>query len=214
MAMSDEQKKSQSERMKEWHRARRQEQKMINETARNMNAERPAGIPEGGVKQYMTAPKDYDPVDESDVPPDLFNGDVRRLEVRFKDPDYFPYWALEEQLNGMLSSAWEFAQMEDVEMNPALVSRNMHLGTCVCTPADVSDNPGPNGPRWHYLMKKRGRIREIHEQRRLDKSNAPIGMIFEGTFMQTPGDGRYTAKNPPPGGTSIPPIGQSQKTVR
>ncbi len=150
-----------------------------------------------------------DPLKPETIPPNLFSGNQKRLEWFGEREGFRRRWFNDER-NGLniglaLKSGWTFVERVDVQLNAAASPRNADLGSHVKTFVGSDANP-----MYAYLMEKPEWLCEIHENgpgSRGEEQRRREQQIAEGTIGSQPGDGRYSARNPPLGSPSgLPPI--------
>lgn len=159
-----------------------------------------------------------DPSKPETIPPNLFSGFTRRLEVFGDHPGFYRCWFNDDKggttIGNALRSGWTMVKRKDVQLNDAATPRNNDLGSHVRQYVGTDESGQPMNA---YLMEIPLWLWEHHNfgpGSREDYHKALESQIRGGTLFAKAGDGRYSAANPPPGGTSLPPVAVDTKFSR
>jgi hypothetical protein len=174
-------------------------------------AEQIAAVAESG----MVTP---DPTKPETIPPNLFSSFSRRLEVFGDRPGYYRCWINDDKggttIGNALRSGWTMVNRKDVQLNAAATPRNNDLGSHVRQYVGTDESGQPMNA---YLMEIPNWLHDLHNfgpGSREDYHKSLEDQIRGGTLFQKAGDGRYSAANPPPGGTALPPVAVDTKFSR
>lgn len=201
MAMSPEQRKAASERMKARHAA-----------ARNAaSTEQPAPVTPT-VTEIKGKPRN------------LFSGTMKKFEVIGKNGsslDPIPGYVLHGfndtegglRISRALASGWQFVDKDEVMLNDAW---NTPLNNDLGSHVRMWVEQGIDGNAVYcYIMKQPKELFEANQQEREDYHKQIEAALTMGNFNMTSGERRYTAVNPPVGSPSgLPPISISHKRYR
>jgi len=189
------------------------------EVKANLAAERAARAALAADHAYTQAPADKpapaapepsaQPLPEV-VPPNLFSGQMRRLEFFGMKPG-FRYRLFNDEGDNVARarlSGWEFVARDDVQTYDAVTPRNNDTGSNVREYVGV----GANGePLFAYLLRKPRALDDEHQfganSREVLIHQQIENQIRNGTLGQQPGERRYSAGHVPEGTQStLPPI--------
>ena len=156
-----------------------------------------------------------DPNKPETIPTNFLSGFVKRLEVHGEREGFTRRWFNDDKGGSNIAAArasgWRFVERQDVQLNAAMTPRNTDLGSHVQECVGTNEN---GSPLFAYLMEIPTWLFEKHQEARIAYNRQLMAQIKGGTLGQRPGDGRYTASNPPPGGTSLPAMSVDTKLYR
>lgn len=162
--------------------------------------------------QNFVAP---DPTKPETIPPNYLSGFVKRLEVHGEREGFTRRWFNDDKggsnIRAALASGWNFVERTDVQLNAAVTPRNTDLGSRVQECVGTNEN---GSALFAYLMEIPTWLFEKHQEARIAYNRQLMAQIKGGTLGANANDGRYSAANPPPGGSSLPPITVDSKLYR
>jgi hypothetical protein len=134
------------------------------------------------------------------IPTNFLSGQVRRLEVHGKDPNFEYHWFNDDKggmnISSAIRSGWVFEDRKDVQLNAAAIPRNNDLGSRV---RQVVGSDERGGPMYAYLMKIPKEL-WLHHQTgpgsREEYHRKLMSQIVEGTLGEKQGEMRYSANRP------------------
>ena len=156
-----------------------------------------------------------DPSKPETIPTNFLSGFVKRLEVHGERPGFTRRWFNDDKggsnIRAALMSGWQFAERTDVQLNAAVTPRNTDLGSRVQECVGTNEN---GSALFAYLMEIPTWLYEKHQEARIAYNRQLMAQIKGGAIGQKAGDGRYSAANPPPGGTTLPSVSVDTKLYR
>lgn len=162
-----------------------------------LDAERAAKV---GAVPVNDAPETFEPVakpapKQDVIPPNLFSGDQKQLEVLGKDgtptdpiPGYHLYWMndVDIRIARAQRSGYEFVERDEVLLNDGLVSGDDVAGNHVRKLVGAIDGK----PLYAYLMKKPLWIKQAHDLEYAKVNDRVEEMVKRGQLSKNPQDAK------------------------
>jgi hypothetical protein len=160
------------------------------------------------------------PPDEVEIPPNLFSGETKELEVFGKNgsatdplPGFRLYWFNDTQGSGVRisqakRSGYEFVTNDEVLLNDSKVSGSDDLGTNV---RKIVGQAGDK-PLYAYLMKKPLWLHEKHQAEHEKVHQRQEQALRQGRVSDKRDDRQYAPGQVP--GSNLPPIELDTKNYR
>jgi hypothetical protein len=150
---------------------------------------------------------EIDPAKPETIPANYLSGFVKRLDVFGDKPGFVRRWFNDDKggsnIAAALASGWRFSERQEVQLNAAVTPRNTDLGSRVQECVGTNEN---GNALFAYLMEIPQWLFDKHQEARIAYHNQLREQIAAGTLGAKANDGRYSAANPPRGGTKLPPI--------